>query len=274
MNRINNVAATLLLMSVAGGAFAQGQLAGSFHVYWPGSLAGGAGGGGIFNTQLLTGAASASHAGAQVAQYSSCVEINQYIAGGNDFDVRVFSLTNMSNSELAQGMGTYGKPLDGGTLHLVSNANRGAIAYLMATYMPLYSISGTAAQANALQEAVWYLWGFNDSYTNSNLNAGFTDPGTWGGASSTYNGVEAWGKDAFDLVKIAQQHNGYKNANVLWAHSPLAGNGDAGSWYQDQVFVKSEGFTVQTVPEASSLLLLTPGLIPLGIALRRRTRKS
>jgi hypothetical protein len=284
MKRISGMAVFFALLCLASNAFSQGVIPGDFHVYWPGGKwpPSGAGGGGIFHTQLREGAVVPGNptSGALITQYSFCVETRQNIAAGNNYNVSLIRLTEMNAAELANNtLGTFGPPEDNTTIHLARDANRGGIAYLMNKYLwaTVGMPNGAAknAQAAGLQGAMWYLWGFNSGYNDAGVigteeagdefQSGFLDPGTF---LSGPVGNQFWNLAAHNFVKEAllyspNVNNQYRNSAVLWAHSPVIGQNSPR--FQDQVFI---------TPEGSSLALLLPGLIPVAIVIRRRSRKA
>lgn len=230
---------------------AQGRLDGTFHVYWNGTIEGGADGGGILNTQLRTGSASAGNtAGTLVGQYSNCVEQNQHISSGSNFDVAAYVLTSMSASEKA----TIGTWDDNGVLHYAKDANLGGIAYLVDTFETRYATTGTAAQADNLQHAIWSLWGFNVTVGSTKASDGYS---------------------AQDLIAQAVAHSSYTSNTVILAHNPVTGNGVAGGNYQDQVFhATSPLYPAGIAPEGGTMAMLCAGAIPVMFGLRRIRKRG
>jgi hypothetical protein len=246
MKVVSRLAALCAVMVVASsGAWADPD----WHYHWGGNLIGSvhdgySGYGGIFDGYLYD-ANAVNGASNPWTRYSVCNELDQYISGGSDYQVAVWQLTNLTSDEL--NTPTFGPPQNNHDPHYARDAERGAIAWLIANHLDDYAVNPGASSVNAsaLQSAVWYLWGFTNVPMSSTANA---------------------------LVTEGRLHPNYYNEGVLWLH-----NYTSDMWFQDQItFVNGtlghDGVGTGVVPEASSLLLLLPGLVPLGLLARKRSK--
>lgn len=102
-----------------------------------------------------------------------------------------------------------------------------------------------------------------DAAGTVNLTFTYTGALTIFGPAGPIGGVGAFGADSkFEVPNVGGQ---YASA----AHKNNPGKPD------DNTFQSNQGFVVTpSIPETSSLALLLPGLVPLGIVLRRRARKQ
>jgi hypothetical protein len=171
-----------------------------------------------------------------VTRWSVCNDLGQYIPPINVTDVK--SLQDVTAADVAAGWYTTDKNavhFDGGITS--GPDNRAGIAYLIATYLQPAAAAHDVTTAKALQYEVWKLWGFNVYW--SNLSASEQ------ALATTMAGQAA------DAIT-----NNYYNASVWWVHSDDN---------QDQIVI---------TPEASSLALLLPGLLPVALVLRKRAKRA
>lgn len=204
---------------------------------------------------------------AKVIAYGSyCNELGQNIEQGTYIPTDVVALTsknqlqweNAVSAATTGTLGTYGGPSDTHVdtysnitgFHSVADAQRNELAWVVAQHFfdaQGSTVEGNALDESALQLAIWHLWGFD------NIAAyGGIDTSTAGGLA------QSW-------VNDAAAHADYINNNVLWVRLRKDDQNNIAS-YQDQIMF--------VTPEASSLAMLLPGLIPVGFALRRRFRRA
>lgn len=101
-----------------------------------------------------------------------------------------------------------------------------------------------------------------DSGSTINLTFTYTGAGTIFGPAFPVGGVGAFGADSkFCNPKLGGQY-------ASSAHKNNPGKADDNSLQENNGFV-----VTPAVPETSSFALLLPGLVPLGIMIRRRARK-
>jgi hypothetical protein len=241
---------------------------------------------------------SPSNVATPITVWSVCNEIDRYIyttgspPPGPGYEVSNDSNTgpgvplNLTGLTAAQkaSLGTWDlNGVNPTSYRLSGNANVGGIAYMVANYMQLAGAQNwvalkaldptlpgdigdlgfNAAQwatdvASALQLAVWKEWGFQDvggsgsavTYGLSQLNPH---------ATAVYN----------YLLGKAANNTAYTSPNVYWLRLS-ANTGDI----QDQIVYVANSDIHLIVPEASSLALLLPGLLPVALLLMKRTRKS
>jgi len=144
-------------------------------------------------------------------------------------------------------------------------------------YFTIYDFNGYVA-GSAFAPADWSI-----SVQNTGITPVGVDPSAFSGDSAsvpnitfTYTGAATifgpatvGGTGAFGAEStFSVPHTGGTYASA--AHKNNPGKPD------DNTYQANGGFVVtpSAVPEASSLMLLVPGLVPLGIMLRRRARKS
>jgi hypothetical protein len=102
-----------------------------------------------------------------------------------------------------------------------------------------------------------------ESASTINLTFTYTGAPTIFGPAFPVGGPDAFGADSkFTIPQVGGQY-------ASQAHKNNPGLPD------DNTFQSNQGFVVTpSIPESSSLALLLPGLVPLGIILRRRARKA
>ena len=186
--------------------------------------------------------------GQLVAYGSYCNELGQFISAGAVTPIEVLSLTNLAAGDLTKG--TVGGPHDL-ALFTAGQAHLGALAWVVAQHFNEAqgtTAAGVSDKEISLQLAIWHLWGLGDP-TNTSFNTSYPL-----NAYLTNTQAQTWVNDAL------ANHSTYVNNDVVWVRLATTGA------FQDQI--------MYLTPEASSLALLLPGLIPIGIIIRRRSRKS
>jgi hypothetical protein len=229
--------------------------------------------GAVFDTSLSYYGLSGGVFDAFTARYSVCNELGRNVGNNNPYTP--LSIVPLLNPAAAVGdtnqnnWYTYGR--DGATKYFfssISDQNKGAIAWLMLndTY-GLKAAAGDDRKSTNLQYAVWALWGFNgdnlDTFSPNFEKAYWT----WGDTSAG---------SVYSLITLARANAGNVPTeainDVVWVRLAVGDNQNQ-SIYQDQIMVKNGSIVTSSItPEASSLLLLLPGLLPLGLLARKRSK--
>lgn len=143
-------------------------------------------------------------------------------------------------------------------------------------YFTIYDFHGYVA-GSAFAPADWSI-----SVQNLGITPTGVDPGAFSGDSATvpnitftYTGAATiFGPATVGGTGAFGADSTFSKTSDLGTYASAAHKNNPGK-PDDNTYQANGGFTVTpAVPETSSLMLLVPGLVPLGMMLRRRVRKS
>jgi len=246
----------LLAVGAALAALAMAMPAQAAYSFSYAGVLGGMNGGGIFNSTLKEN-------GSTIARYSVCNELGQTIRPNTVYEpISVISLTGPDARTAAEGGPGYRTigPDSGtnSTLYNPGQANRGRIAWLVATFLRDYATSGDATKANALQHAVWKLW-FVDASNNDDSPAP-----TNAGVLALRNTLLGYADGSIAYNGQAIDRATYTNDNVKWIR--LAKDGPDNNTEEDPI---QDQITI--IPEAGALQFAAfAGFGALALLKRRR----